>query len=210
MKKASLLFTAVLLLTPVVVNAAPAKQPQQAAASADKTAPSYDMKAQALLDMQSLHKRMVELAKAIPAEKYTWRPEAGARSIAEVFLHLTAANHNIMALMTGVTDLPEFKVKGFETSTTDKAKIVAMLDESFTFAEAAIAGMTNADFARPEKKLGPDANSGDVVYLEVTHVHEHFGQSIAYARVNGITPPWTLEAEKKAKEAKDSGAPKQD
>jgi uncharacterized damage-inducible protein DinB len=210
MKKAYLLFTAAVLLTPVFANAADGKQPQQAAASADKTAPSYDMKAQALLDMQSLHKRMVELAKAIPAEKYTWRPEAGVRSIAEVFLHLTAANHNIMALMTGVTDMPEFKVKGFETSTTDKAKIVAMLDESFTFAEAAISGMTNADFARPEKKLGPDANSGDVVYLEVTHVHEHFGQSIAYARVNGITPPWTLEAEKKAKEAKDSGAPKQD
>ncbi len=210
MKKISLLFTAVLLLTPVFAKATYGKQPQQAAASADKTAPSYDMKAQALLDMQGVHKRIVELAQAIPAEKYTWRPEAGARSISEVFLHLTAANHNIMALMTGVTDMPEFKVKGFEESTTDKAKIVAMLDQSFTFAENAIQGMTNADFARPEKKLGPDANSGDVVYLEVTHVHEHFGQSIAYARVNGITPPWTLEAEKKAKAAQGSNAPKQD
>lgn len=210
MKKPFLLLTAVLLLTPVFVKAAPGTRPQQSAASADKTAPSYDMKAQALLDLQSVHKRMVELAEAIPAEKYTWRPEAGVRSIAEVFLHLTAANHNIMALMTGVTEMPEFKVKGFESSTTDKAKIVPLLDQSFTFVETAIQGMTNADFARPEKKLGPEANSGDVVYLEVTHVHEHFGQSIAYARVNGVTPPWTLEAEKKAKAAKDGGAPKQD
>ena len=210
MKKTFLVFTAVLLSTPVIVNAAPGKPPQEAAASADKTAPSYDMKAQALLDLQGVHKRMVELAQAIPAEKYTWRPEAGARSISEVFLHLTAANHNIMALMTGITAMPEFKVKGFEDSTTDKSKIVPLLDQSFTFAENAIQGMTNADFARPEKKLGPEANSGDVVYLEVTHVHEHFGQSIAYARVNGITPPWTLEAEKKAKAAQGSSAPKQD
>jgi uncharacterized damage-inducible protein DinB len=57
--------------------------------------------------------------------------------------------------------------------------------------------MSNADFAKPEKKLGPDANDGDVVYILVTHAHEHMGQSIAYARVNGIVPPWTAEAAKK-------------
>ena len=57
--------------------------------------------------------------------------------------------------------------------------------------------MSNADFAKAEKKLGPDANDGDVVYILVTHNHEHLGQSIAYARVNGITPPWTEEAQKK-------------
>jgi hypothetical protein len=28
------------------------------------------------------------------------------------------------------------------------------------------------------------------------------GQSIAYARVNGIVPPWTAEAQKKAAEKK--------
>jgi len=63
--------------------------------------------------------------------------------------------------------------------------------------------MSNADFAKAEKKLGPDANDGDVVYILVTHNHEHLGQSIAYARVNGITPPWTEEAQKKEKPAAD-------
>lgn len=185
-------------------------QPVNASAGEDKTPPSYDMKGQALVDLQILHKRMVELAQAIPADKYTWRPEAGTRSVSEVFLHITAANHNIPALMTGVTADETFKAKGFETSTTDKAKIIDELDKSFAYAEAAVQAMTNADFARPEKKLGPDANSGDVIYILVTHNHEHFGQSIAYARMNGITPPWTAEAEKKAKEAKSSDSQKQD
>jgi len=175
----------------------------------DKTPPSYDMKAQALVDLQDLHKRMVALAQAIPADKYSWRPEAGSRSVSEVFLHVTAANHNIPTMMTGVTGDESFKAKGFETSTTDKAKIVEELDKSFAFAEAAVGAMSNADFARPEKKLGPDANSGDVVYILVTHNHEHFGQSIAYARMNGITPPWTAEAEKKAKEAKNGDTHKE-
>ncbi len=57
--------------------------------------------------------------------------------------------------------------------------------------------MSNGDFAKAEKKLGPDANDGDVVYILVTHNHEHLGQSIAYARVNGITPPWTEEGSEK-------------
>jgi hypothetical protein len=68
--------------------------------------------------------------------------------------------------------------------------------------------MSNADFAKPEKKLGPDANDGDVIYLMIVHNHEHLGQTIAYARLNGVTPPWTEEAQRKAKAASDDAAPK--
>lgn len=166
-------------------------------ASADKTAPSYDMKAQAALDLEGLQKKIVGLAEAIPADKYTWRPEAGTRSVSELFLHVAAANYNIPTMMSGVTPAAGFEQKGFEKSTTDKAKIIEQLNKSFAYAIAAVNNMSNADFAKPEKKLGPDANDGDVVYLMVVHMHEHLGQSIAYARMNSITPPWTAEAEKK-------------
>ncbi|MGA8012706.1 MAG: hypothetical protein WB949_09790, partial [Candidatus Acidiferrales bacterium] len=54
-----------------------------AAQSTDKTAPSYDMKAQSLLDLDAMHKKFVSLAEAIPAEKFTWRPGDGVRSISE-------------------------------------------------------------------------------------------------------------------------------
>jgi uncharacterized damage-inducible protein DinB len=213
MKKSLLLSTFLVLLFASAINANPRNSAPRSASSAlaeDKTPPSYDMKPQALLDLQDLHKKMVSLATAIPADKYTWRPETGVRSVSELFLHVTAANFNITSLMTGITPLPAYKVDGFESSTTDKARIIEQLDKSYAFAEAALQGMTNADFARPEKKLGPDANSGDVIYLLVVHNHEHFGQSIAYARLNGITPPWTEEAQRKAKAAKDAAAPKKD
>jgi hypothetical protein len=36
----------------------------------------------------------------------------------------------------------------------------------------------------------------------VADAHEHLGQAVAYARENGIVPPWTVEAQKKAAEAK--------
>jgi len=169
----------------------------QNSASQDKTPPSYDMKAQAIVDLQGLQKKYTELAESIPADKYTWRPEPGARSVSELFLHVASANYGIPTMMTGTAPAPDFQREGFEKSTTDKAKIIEQLNKSFAYALAAVQDMSNADFAKAEKKLGPDANDGDVIYLLVTHNHEHLGQSIAYARVNGITPPWTVEAQKK-------------
>ena len=57
--------------------------------------------------------------------------------------------------------------------------------------------MSNADFAAPLPKLGPDANAGDVVYLMVVHAHEQLGISIAYSRAVGVVPPWTADAQKR-------------
>jgi uncharacterized damage-inducible protein DinB len=176
-------------------------QAAQSAASEDKTAPSYDMKAQALVDLQGMQKKYADLAQSIPADKYSWRPEPGVRSISELFLHVAGANYGIPTMMTGTAPAPDYHRDGFEQSMTDKTKIIEQLNKSFAYATAAVQKMSNADFARAEKKLGPDANDGDVIYILLTHNHEHLGQSIAYARVNGVTPPWTEEAQKKANKA---------
>lgn len=188
-----------LLLGFVAIPAGAAVQAPAAsgqAQSTDKTAPSYDMKAQALLDLQDMQKKFTSLAEAMPADKMTWRPGVGVRSVAEIFLHTAGANYGIPNMM-GVKPPEGFNGKTFEKSTTDKAKIVQELNKSFEAAIAAVQGMTNADFAKPDKKLGPDANDGDVVYILVTHGHDMLGQAIAYARVNGVVPPWTAEALKK-------------
>src|SRR5579863_5056987 len=167
------------------------------AAPADKTMPSYDMKAQAALDLQQLQEKFVGLAQAIPADKYSWRPAEGVRSISELLLHVSGACYGFPTMITGVTPAAGYQRDGFEKSTTDKAKIIEQLNKSFTYAIAVVQNMSNADFAKAEKKLGPDANDGDVIYLMVTHAHEHLGQAIADARMNGIVPPWTAEAMKK-------------
>lgn len=165
------------------------------------TAPSYDMKAQALVDLQRVQEKFVQLANALPADKLTWRPSPDSRSFAEVLLHVAGERYGILSLMGA--QLPDgFDRKGFEKSTTDRARIVEELNKSWDFTQKTIKGMTNADFARLLPKLGPQANAGDVVYVLVADAHEHLGQSVAYARENGIVPPWTVEAQKKAAEKK--------
>jgi uncharacterized damage-inducible protein DinB len=176
-------------------------QNSDAAASADHTAPSYDMKAQSLADLQGVQKKFVDLANALPADKLTWRPSADSRSFAEVFLHVAGERYGILGLM-GVAPPAGFDGKTFEKSTTDRARIVEELNTSWEFSRKAINGMTNADFAKLLPKLGPQANAGDVIYILVADAHEHLGQSVAYARENGIVPPWTSEAQKKAAEKK--------
>jgi hypothetical protein len=42
-----------------------------AANPTDSTAPSYDMKAQALVDLERVQKKFVDLANAVPADKLT-------------------------------------------------------------------------------------------------------------------------------------------
>ena len=170
-------------------------------ASGDHTAPSYDMKAQSLIDLERVQKKFVDLANALPADKMTWRPSTDSRSFAELFLHVAGERYAILKLM-GAAAPEGFDARAFEKTTTDKAKIVDDLNKSWEFSKKTIDGMTNADFAKLIPKLGPQANAGDVVYILVADAHEHLGQSIAYARVNGIVPPWTAEAQKKAAEKK--------
>ena len=167
----------------------------------DSTSPSYDLKAQALLDLQNVQKKFVDLANAVPADKFGWKPSADTRSFAEVLMHVAGERYQILGLM-GAKAPADFDGKTFERSKADKAQVIAELNQTWDFTKQTISGMSNADFAKLLPKLGPQANAGDVVYILVADAHEHLGQAITYARVNGVVPPWTVEARKKAAEKK--------
>ena len=200
MKRLVQLFVCAYLLAGLAGAAFAQESSPPPAQSADKSAPSYDLKAQAVLDLQQLQQKYTTLAQAIPQEKYSWRPAEGVRSINELFLHVAGAGFYFPTLK-GTPAAPGFTPKDFEKSTTEKAKVIEWLNKSFTYAIASVESMSNAQFAAPLPKLGPQANEGDVVYLMVVHAHEHLGQAIAYSRSVGVVPPWTAEAQKKNSKA---------
>lgn len=190
-----------MLILASAISGASFASAQASDAAADHTAPSYDMKAQSLADLQNVQKKFVDLANVLPSDKLTWRPSPDARSFAEVLMHVAGERYGILGLM-GAEAPAGFDRKTFEKSTTDRAQIVAELNKSWDFTQKTINGMSNAEFAKLLPKLGPQANAGDVVYILVGDAHEHLGQAVAYARVNSIVPPWTVEAQKKAAEKK--------
>ena len=145
--------------------------------------------------------KFLRLAESIPAEKYSWRPAPDVRSFAEVFMHVSAANYNLYKLV-GTPPPAGFEVKGFEKSTTDKAKVISTLKDSFAHAKKAITAMSDADLEKSMDWFGGKNTERGVLLFVVRHAAEHLGQSIAYARVVGITPPWTEDAQKKQPEKK--------
>ena len=151
--------------------------------------------------------KFVRLAEAIPADKYTWRPGDDVRSFAEVFLHVAAANYNLYK-MVGTAPPSNIDLKGLEKSTTDKAKVVATLKDSFTHAKKAIVAVPEADLDKSLDWFGGKNTQRGILLFIVRHAAEHLGQSIAYARFKGITPPWTEDAQK-AKAAVAPAKPKQ-
>ena len=151
--------------------------------------PAPNMRTTVVEDLKILQKKYVDLAGAIPAEKYTWRPGAGVRSVSEVFLHVAGANYGFPNVW-GVAPPAGFDRKGFETSTTDKSQVIERLNESFAHAREAVEKTSDADLQKPVKLFGRDMTVSVVMFIMAGHAHEHLGQSIAYARVNGIVPPW--------------------
>jgi len=145
--------------------------------------------------------KFLRLAESIPAEKYSWRPAPDVRSFAEVFMHVSAANYNLYKLV-GTPPPAGFEVKGFEKSTTDKSKVISTLKDSFAHAKKAITAMSDADLEKSMDWFGGKNTERGVLLFVVRHAAEHLGQSIAYARVVGITPPWTEDAQKKQPEKK--------
>lgn len=141
--------------------------------------------------------KFLRLADAVPADKYTWRPAPGVRSFAEVFLHVALANYNLYKNV-GVQPPAGVDLKNLEKSTADKAKVIATLKDSYEHAKKAITNMPDADLEKSMDWFGGKNTERGVLLFIVRHAAEHLGQSIAYARMNGIVPPWTADQQKKA------------
>jgi len=154
--------------------------------------------------------KLVELAEATPDKKYTYRPTKGVRSQGEVFLHVAAANFGIPAML-GIKAPPAgFKFDGYEQSVTKKEDITKALKDSFAHMKEGLAHLSDADMDTPAELFGMKTTRRGAYMLLLSHAHEHLGQSIAYARSNGVVPPWTAREMQAAaaREKKESDAAK--
>lgn len=162
-----------------------------------KDVPPLVAAAELLLPFNDLEKQVLALAKAIPEEKYAWRPAPGVRSIKEVFLHIAYGNQllvNVAANSPSREELMkqiEQNAKGEQDPAT-KEKILGMLTESFASVRKEMESVRSTGaMGREIDFFGKPAPLGGVLANIDTHIAEHLGQAIAYARVNGIVPPWS-------------------
>lgn len=172
------------------------------AAAVAPAAPTSGFRADFLADWDDMAQKAVSLAEAVPAEKYTWRP-AGARSVSEIFMHIASGNFGFMRLL-GVQPPAGIDPRTLEKTVTEKTKAVELLKQSFQHVRQAVLKTSDADLDKSVTFFGQPSTIRNVLYIVGTHQHEHFGLSIAYARMNGVVPPWTA-----ARQAQQQQKPKQ-
>jgi uncharacterized damage-inducible protein DinB len=161
--------------------------------------PAAGARAEFLDQISYFEQRFTRLAQAMPADKYGWRPGEGIRSVGEVYAHIAAANYGIARALG--TPLPaDIDPKAIVANAADKAKTLQSLKDSFAHFKQAILSLSDADLDKPQKMFGHDTTKRGAFFLITGHLGEHLGQSIAYARMNGVVPPWSEEAPPKPAE----------
>lgn len=133
--------------------------------------------------------QVVSLAEAFSEEQYDWRPAEGVNSVGEALLHVAGANYYLASKMgfappEGVDMMSINKITG-------KDNIIKTLKESNAFVLEKITLVENAKLSE-EIDFGfmkMSGLSGLLTLME--HNGEHKGQLIAYARSNGVVPPWS-------------------
>jgi len=145
----------------------PEDSPDHKAPVMASATPTAGLRAEFLDEIAYYQQRNMRLAEAMPVENYTWRPAGGVRSAGEVFTHIPAANYGIAGAL-GTAPPAGFDFKA----------ITAL-----------------SDAGKPQKMFNRQTTLRGSFLIITGHFGEHLGQSIAYARMNGIVPPWTEKAQ---------------
>jgi uncharacterized damage-inducible protein DinB len=133
--------------------------------------------------------QLLALAEAMPEEKFAWRPAAGVRSTSEVYMHIVMANFYLLSV-TG-PPMPADLKEGMDKSVTSKAEVINWLKRSLEAVKQAHLTVTSKDLQRKVRIMDRDATVDGMYLRIIVHANEHMGQLVAYARMNGVVPPWS-------------------
>jgi hypothetical protein len=189
----------IFLLLPVLILtvAALPQGAKSAAASGTQVQPSAPTIASTVdREISAIEKQIVDVAEAMPEDKYNFSPETlnipgadykGVRTFAVQVKHVAASNYFIWSPLTG-DKLPEgLKDGNGPENLKTKADIIKFLKDSFALGHKAAATLTT------ENMLQNPGNSKStrlrLATFGVAHAFDHYGQMVEYLRMNGIVPP---------------------
>jgi len=148
--------------------------------------------------IETAEQKIVGLAEAIPADKYNWRPGDGVRSVGEVVLHVAADNYLLAAVggspapaATGIKGDDYMTAVTYEKKPMSRDETIAAVKASFAHLKKAMTDVPDSRLNEPVSMFGQQASMQSLWVLTTTHLHEHLGQLIAYARTNDVVPPWS-------------------
>jgi uncharacterized damage-inducible protein DinB len=189
MKKLTFAFACLSLALPLAAQTHDHQMAQTAPAAAPRTE-----KTDFLFVWDDAAKKLTDLAAAIPAEKYAWRPAEGVRSVGEAVAHVASGVY-YLTLSMGVKPPAGYPSSFAEAEALEKmpgkAEATAALAKALAYARQAAEAATPELLAKEVDFFGQKVNGRTLFLLLEGHCQEHLGQLIAYARMNGVVPPWS-------------------
>ncbi|MGQ0766401.1 MAG: DinB family protein [Gemmatimonadota bacterium] len=181
-------FTTTTMTLLVVASAVPAAaQPAQKGMMSEMTTA-----------VKELEDKLVALAKALPDKAFEWRPATGVRSSGEVLLHVAADNYLIPGALgfqvpveTGIKGNDYSTAQAYEQRKLNRQQTMVELERSFAWLRQQMEATTDRDMEKQITMFGSAMPMRRGWLLATNHLHEHLGQLIAYARTNGVVPPWS-------------------
>jgi hypothetical protein len=141
-------------------------------------------------DLDAVSSKFIQLAQAFPADKYSWRPMEGVRSVAEVLMLAATEGYGFIPTTFGAKPgMPGSREE--LAKVTDKTQIIDHLNKGFAYAKQQLQTVDPATLTGKRKMMGRDMSIIDGMLFLGGDLHEHLGQLIAYARMNKIVPPWS-------------------
>ncbi len=145
-------------------------------------------------DIDGLRKKFMALAKAVPADKLSWRPMEGTRSFREAFAHV-AAEGNTETAMFGrplpAGSLADFDAEEARVKKLTDEQLIAGMDRAMQSLSTTLGGLSRATINTPIRYYGQSTLPRVAATYTLDDLHEHLGQLVAYARMNSIVPPWS-------------------
>ena len=152
---------------------------------------STDFRDEAIEHFERSSSKIIQLAAAMPEELYGWSPMENVMHVSQVYMHIARYNYLYLSRELGLP-LPAHIDMSTMEAVTEKARVTAMLQESVEYVRRHIAAMNNEDLTRVTRLYGREVPGWAVLFQLVAHMNEHVGQSVAYARMNSIVPPWSM------------------
>jgi uncharacterized damage-inducible protein DinB len=158
-------------------------------------------------EISNIEKQFVDVVEAMPEDKFGYSPETtnlpgsdfkGVRTFATQVRHVAADNFAIWAPLTGKPEPAGINAPNGPDDMKSRAEILKFLKDSFAYSHDAVTGLSSQNSLGLVEFRGRKVTRISLVILALTHINDHYGQLVEYLRLNGIVPPGSKTAVRRA------------
>ena len=128
-------------------------------------------------------------AEMLSDDLYAFRPTDEVRSTGEILAHIADGQFKFCSAAVGEANP---RPENFEETRTNKAGIIAALEQGFAYCEQVFAQTDDARAMAVTNLFGRPNTVAGALAFNSAHNYEHYGNLVTYMRINGIVPPSSM------------------